>query len=263
MAPIETDLTFVFERTLHLTSPHMKGPDVDRAQHQLHTNKWGEAWLEDMAETGFGPDTAAACKTARWELGFPRKECRPKFDQELSDALTGKQARTPRERARMKRRAEAAGSIGAKAIELGKKEVGTKENPPNSNRVKYSEWYGITGPWCAMFVTWCFVNAGSKTFTKGSRWAYCPYLLAAAKRGDQGMKLVSKDNAAKGDVVLFDWEHNGTPDHVGIFIEWIAKGKTARTLEGNTSPTNNSNGGEVMIRERDVSLIEAYIRIAD
>src|SRR5262252_5192294 len=30
-------------------------------------------------------------------------------------------------------------------------QIGTKENPANSNQCPYTQWYGMVGPWCAMF----------------------------------------------------------------------------------------------------------------
>lgn len=47
-------------------------------------------------------------------------------------------------------------------IDIAKKEIGTKESPPNSNNVKYNTWYyghpvsGSAYPWCATFVSWLF-----------------------------------------------------------------------------------------------------------
>ena len=39
-------------------------------------------------------------------------------------------------------------------IQRAAAEEGTTENPPNSNKTKYGEWYGLNGvPWCAIFVS--------------------------------------------------------------------------------------------------------------
>lgn len=128
-------------------------------------------------------------------------------------------------------------------------QIGIKENPFGSNQVKYSDWYGMIGPWCAMFTTWCYeTSGGSESFAKGQRYSYVPYLVSDAQNGRYGLTRVSTPLA--GDLVCYDWESNGEFDHVGLFERW--NGPTTFTaIEGNTSTSNNSNGGEVMRRSRD------------
>jgi len=53
----------------------------------------------------------------------------------------------------------------------------------------------------------------------------------------------------QGDIVFFDWNGDGRFDHTGIFVKDI-DGKSFETIEGNTSLTNQSNGGQVMRRKR-------------
>jgi hypothetical protein len=134
------------------------------------------------------------------------------------------------------------------ALAKAKGEVGVAESPPHSNNVKYTDWYGMVGPWCAMFVTWCFEQAGnSPSFAKGSRYAYVPYIVGDARNGANGLKTT--DDPIAGDLVCYDWAWDGEFDHVGIFDSWQG-GSDFAALEGNTSPTNDSNGGEVMRRVR-------------
>ena len=53
-----------------------------------------------------------------------------------------------------------------KLLEIARAELGTKESPANSNRVKYNAWYygrevsGAAYPWCMVFVQWCFDQIG-------------------------------------------------------------------------------------------------------
>ena len=58
---------------------------------------------------------------------------------------------------------------------------------------------------------------------------------------------------AAGDVIFFDWGGNGTQDHVGI-VEKVDNGYVY-TIEGNTSTSNDANGGKVMRRTRTKSTI--------
>ena len=66
-------------------------------------------------------------------------------------------------------------------------------------------------------------------------------------------KLIVVNDKSKikaGDIVLFDWNSDGRFDHTGIFKEKISDTKF-KSIEGNTSLKNDSNGGEVMERVRD------------
>ena len=135
----------------------------------------------------------------------------------------------------------------SKIVEVATKEIGTKESPKNSNKTKYGKWFGYDGvPWCAMFVSWCYAMAGEPLpaigFKKG--FAGCQTGYAFFKKN----KWITT-NPQSGDIVLFDWNGDGRYDHTGIFVKWIDK-IHFETIEGNTSLTNQSNGGEVMRRVR-------------
>ena len=135
-------------------------------------------------------------------------------------------------------------------------EVGTRESPSNSNRCKYTQAYGLVGPWCSMFVWWCLNQAGAgdvrKTIT-GS-WASCQGALNALRT--HGRVRTDKAKAEPGDIVYFDWGHDGHVDHTGIVVERHAGGLV--TIEGNTSGSGSqSNGGMVMRRFRTWSNIAA------
>jgi hypothetical protein len=132
-----------------------------------------------------------------------------------------------------------------KIIETAIAEIGTKENPPNSNLTKYGEWFGLNGQaWCGQFVSWVFFHAGfplpSIDFTKG--YAGCPYAVTNVNKWG---KIVTIPQS--GDVVFYDWQGDGKWDHTGIFVKDLGKGYF-QAIEGNTALTNQSDGGEVMLR---------------
>jgi len=131
-------------------------------------------------------------------------------------------------------------------------EIGTKESPANSNQCKYTDWYNMVGPWCAMFVTWCDQTGANptKSFAKGNKYAYVPYVVSDARMGYNGLSVTSSPQP--GDLVCFDWDRNGEFDHIGIFEKDLA-GSQFQCIEGNTSDSNQSNGGEVMRRTRDTA----------
>ena len=63
----------------------------------------------------------------------------------------------------------------------------------------------------------------------------------------------------KGDIVLFDFNHNGTSDHIGIVVSVNANG-SIDTIEGNTGSGNNTNGGQVQKRTRYKSQVNYFVR---
>ena len=123
-----------------------------------------------------------------------------------------------------------------KAFEHAVQDVGQKEHPAGSNRCPISNDWPMVGPWCAVAVSTWYLRAGSKAFRKGIDWAYCPYLLDTAVKGTRGLAIVAVRNVQRGDIVLFDWDSGGVSDHVGLFDRWVVKGKTFKTIEGNTCP---------------------------
>lgn len=137
---------------------------------------------------------------------------------------------------------------------------GTVESPPNSNKTAYGLWYApsLNGQkWCAMFVSWVFHHAGhplGNIQTKnGIHHCQSAHNYYKAKG-----RLTSTPE--EGDIVIYDWEGNGHADHIGIFIRWTDGNKTAiEAWEGNTSTSNNSDGGRVMKRIRSRNLIKSFI----
>jgi len=158
--------------------------------------------------------------------------------------------------------AQGGGSIRERALDAAIAELGYVESPNGSNNNKFGAWYGMNGvPWCAIFVTWCFeVGAGgSSSFAKGNYYSYVPYVVSDARNGRNGLSAVSSPKP--GDLVCYDWQFDGTFDHIGIFKS--GSDYEFRAIEGNTSNGNNSNGGQVMDRARsagDANIV--FVRVA-
>lgn len=74
---------------------------------------------------------------------------------------------------------------------------------------------------------------------------------------NNGLK-VNWSNKKIGDVVLFDFNGNGTSDHIGIV--YAIEGNYVLTIEGNTSAGSNTNGGQVQLRKRAKSGINYFVR---
>lgn len=134
-----------------------------------------------------------------------------------------------------------------KIVEIAEKEIGYTESPANSNKTKFGKWFGFDGvAWCAMFVSWCYDKATHPLGNIGFKQGYAGCQTAVAFF----TKTKRITNTPKvGDIVFFDWNLDGRFDHTGIFVRQIDK-KTFETIEGNTSLTNQSNGGMVMKRVR-------------
>jgi hypothetical protein len=147
---------------------------------------------------------------------------------------------------------ESSGTLRQQALDKAIGELGLTESPPNSNHTPYGAWYGVDyQPWCAIFCTWCFEMCGdSPSFVRGQRYAYVPYIVGDARAGRYG--LVTTDDPIPGDLVCYDWGWDTVYDHVGIFERWTGSG-VFDAIEGNTSYSDNSNGGEVMRRNRSRS----------
>ncbi len=123
-------------------------------------------------------------------------------------------------------------------------QIGTKEQPANSNLTEYGRWYGLNGnPWCAMFVSWCADQAGC--LDKTGKFAYCPSWVNWAK--DQGLWLDREEKPQPGDIVFY--ANAAEACHVGI-VETRNGSESITAIEGNTSARSDDNGGAVMRRTR-------------
>lgn len=146
-------------------------------------------------------------------------------------------------------------------------EIGYTRWDDEQQGTKYGRWfaqshgsyYGTNGvPYCAMFVSWVFAQAGQSM--PGLPTASCS-VIVANNRGTSRSKATSQ--AKPGDVVLFDWNPSAGDgaDHVGIVES--NHGSYLTTIEGNTSSGSSgsqSNGGGVWRRTRAYSTVYAIYR---
>lgn len=147
-------------------------------------------------------------------------------------------------------------------------EIGYTRWDDELNGTRYGRWYaektgnsyyGTNGvPYCAMFVSWVFAQAGQSM--PGLPTASCS-VIVANNRGTSRSKTVSQ--ARPGDIVLFDWNPSAGDgaDHVGIVES--NHGSYLTTIEGNTSSGTSgsqSNGGGVWRRTRAYSTVYAIYR---
>lgn len=155
-----------------------------------------------------------------------------------------------------------------KALDKAKSYVGTSESPPGSNRGRlvdrWNKWAtedrfpkdgGISGfPWCASFVCGMFREAC------GLKIPY-PYQASVGHlegwARSLGKVVKAGTRPRRGDLVCYRFTSDDWPDHIGfvdrvIAVKWRG-GRfvgAIRTVEGNTSGSDNANGGQVQIRWR-------------
>lgn len=144
-------------------------------------------------------------------------------------------------------------------LDVERGELGYSRWDDSEAGTKYGRWYAaMTGdsyygesgvPYCAMFQSWCLAQAG--VTAAGMPGAYCPSILSAARSAGA---LVYNEDAQPGDLLLFDWGGDGTPDHIGCCEVNHPSGSYMETIEGNT------NNGCVARRTRSYSNIIGVIR---
>jgi hypothetical protein len=140
--------------------------------------------------------------------------------------------------------------VRTRALDFARNELGVREDPAGSNSgPRVNEYLASAGlgpgyPWCMAFVHWCYARAGKQLHHPNL--ASVGFFEEWAR--EQGV-LVSHPQV--GDVVCYDWDGNGWPDHVGLVEKVEADHIVA--IEGNTSFENDANGGTVMRRTRRLS----------
>ena len=122
-------------------------------------------------------------------------------------------------------RAFTAGSNQA-IVEVALTQIGNEGGQP------YWSWYGFDSrvEWCACFVSWCADQCGYIDSGLIPKFAGC---IDGANWFKSNNRWNDRNYEPKaGDIIFFDWEDDGTTDHVGI-VEKCENG-TVYTVEGNS-----------------------------
>ena len=109
-------------------------------------------------------------------------------------------------------------------VDIAKSQVGNVGGQP------YWSWYGFNSrvEWCACFVSWCYGQMGLSE----PRFAACqsqgiPWFQSHGQWGGRDYA-----NIAPGDAIFFDWDLDGSADHVGSVVG--TDGSRVYTVEGNS-----------------------------
>lgn len=165
-------------------------------------------------------------------------------------------------------------------------ELGTVEQPKNSNVCKYNDWYydeqsGIwlhkkyhelkragnyarmnsMFPWCGTFVAYVLhfaLKDFGRSLPKGLHDCI-GYVPAAQNWLEANNCLIPLEEMQPCDILMFDWQKDKFEDHIGFGVE--LRNPKVFTIEGNTASDdkgNQSNGGGVFDKLRKPGHI-AYV----
>ena len=107
-----------------------------------------------------------------------------------------------------------------------------EEQVGNIGGESYWKWYGFNShvEWCACFVSWCADQCGYIENGIVPKYAVVSDGINWFK--ERGQYQNRKYEPQPGDIIFFDWENDGVPDHTGI-VKMCEKG-IITTIEGNS-----------------------------
>ena len=103
----------------------------------------------------------------------------------------------------------------------------------NSGGQKFWSWYGFDSrvEWCACFVSWCADQSGLIESGNVPKFSLCSDGVTWFQGKNKWQSGGTTPLA--GMIIFFDWDHDGTSDHVGIVEK--CEGGRVYTIEGNSS----------------------------
>ena len=105
--------------------------------------------------------------------------------------------------------------------------------------------------WCDAYVTTIFHEAGNASlFCDGKKQTYCPTTI---KWCYNNLASIPPYLALPSDIIFFDWELNGVPNHIG-FVRERKSCDEIYTIEGNTGNSICAN------RTRNTKYVQAVFR---
>ena len=109
----------------------------------------------------------------------------------------------------------------------------------NEGGQKFWSWYGFSGrvEWCACFVSWCADQSGLIQSGAVPKFSACSDGVTWFQ--GQGKWQAAGSIPTTGSIIFFDWDGDGTSDHVGIVDR--CDGSTVYTVEGNSGDAVKQN----------------------
>lgn len=255
--------------TIRRKTPPMRGTKVLRMQKALRMSSFakvlgrpGEGFCPGPIDGEAGPKTLGAMKRAKFWLGYSRPNRSGGWL--LLAYLEKRRKLTSGMRRRRVKRIEAKPKTPLRSLaykhaisQLGQREGGY-------NICKFTKWWWRGRSWrigwCSIFASWCYRQAGSKTFypcrfvsglfTAEGYSDYSEAMLIDAKARRRGLSVVSAPEP--GDLVVWQWD-TGATDHTSIF----------ERLQGGMVVSIDGNVPDVVKRcVRSKSRVRAFIRVS-
>ena len=117
----------------------------------------------------------------------------------------------------------------------------------------FRKYCGLPGgtAYCNAYVTYIFHHTGNTTlYCDGKKQTYCP---TSIKWCEKNLAQIPPYLAMPMDVIYFDWDRNGVPNHIG-FVKGRKSTSEIYTHEGNT------NGGIVAEKTRPMKYVCGIFR---
>jgi len=115
-------------------------------------------------------------------------------------------------------------------LNTARNEIGYREGANNDN--KYGIEYGMNNePWCVIFLWWCFRHSNAGDLFPNT--AHCDGVRSHAKAVGGWLDRAELESAGlkPGDLVIWDYNSDGSGDHIGIVESVDEVGFTS--IEGN------------------------------
>lgn len=284
-------------RSLHVTSPLMRGPDVEQLQAVMQAFMQDHKidWLPLNVDGQWGPQSRHAARFLTWVEGLGKGHRDPIKKHNTLTQATQRLLRDPRKRSRIERqrqrkRAKRLAVIRkrqsegpAAACAYAKSFIGTTESPAGSNSgptttnakgqkggVTFWEAYWGLGPcfWCLCFASYCAKAIGGAKIS--GNCAYSVAIEGYAANHENGWIEIPREQARPGDISIWKFEGpNALSDH-GELVTEVQGGHVGIPTEdtgGNTGPDSGSqsNGGGVFAKpvpggSRDLSMLSMVVR---
>ena len=130
-----------------------------------------------------------------------------------------------------------------KVLAAAKKLVDSNYREGENNDTIMGKWFGLNHqPWCAMFVSYCFDQAGLVKLVAAQGPKGFASCNAGVKWFAKNGQLVPTGQAEPGDIVFFNFDADATTaEHVGIVYVNQPDKQQMVTFEGNTAGDNSGS----------------------
>ena len=206
------------------------GDAVKLLQRRLNDNKYHDCHLK--VDGQFGSHTASAVHEVKWFMGYRAGSCAPVAGVLFEAIITGKVPLTATQRKRRAERMDVSPWEAKRhsALEKARATIGIAEGP--NNDILFNRWWcdgrNDGAPYCVRALSYWW-HPYCTAVVRGSRWQGTDALLADAKAGRYGVRLIA--DPAPGDIGVIDFNGHSNPDH-GFMVE-RDDGGSVHTIEAN------------------------------